>query len=207
LATVTGPLFSFDARKKVGKAIVFKHWKGRNTVVRRVKPAQPRTASQKSVRAFTGVNAPLYTGVLTASNKTNWKAKAKTGNITPVNAMVRDAQAQRKLELAIRQDPTLAAGAAPGPPTAFTATAGKGQVSLAWTNSLTGTLFTTQIHITPGATITPASANCVKIVKSATTAVVITRLPAGTYTASVVHGEPGGTRGTPVAAPVTFTTT
>ncbi len=50
MAKVTSPLFSFDARGQVGKAIVFSYWKGINYVRQFVIPANPQSADQVAVR-------------------------------------------------------------------------------------------------------------------------------------------------------------
>ena len=49
-ATVDGPLFSLEARGKVGDAIVFFPWKGRHAVRRWLKPTNPRDIDQKLIR-------------------------------------------------------------------------------------------------------------------------------------------------------------
>lgn len=49
-ATVDGPLFSLEARGKIGEAIVFFPWKGRHAVRRWLKPTNPRDINQKLIR-------------------------------------------------------------------------------------------------------------------------------------------------------------
>lgn len=51
MAKVSGPLMSMDASGKLGNAIVFSKWKGRNTVRGFVIPANPRSAGQQTQRA------------------------------------------------------------------------------------------------------------------------------------------------------------
>jgi len=50
MAKVDGPLFSLEARGKVGQAIVFFPWKGRHVVRRWLKPTNPRDIDQKLIR-------------------------------------------------------------------------------------------------------------------------------------------------------------
>ena len=50
MAKVKGPLFSFDARGKLGKAVVFMAWKGINDIRQYVIPANPRTTAQQAQR-------------------------------------------------------------------------------------------------------------------------------------------------------------
>lgn len=50
MAKVSAPLFSFDARGQVGKAIVYTFWKGLQIVRRWVLPQNPNTADQQTIR-------------------------------------------------------------------------------------------------------------------------------------------------------------
>ena len=49
MAKLYGPLFSLDARGKLGKALVYSIWKGLNYVRKYVIPANPNTAAQLKV--------------------------------------------------------------------------------------------------------------------------------------------------------------
>ncbi len=49
-AKVDGPLFSLEAKGKIGEAIVFFPWKGRHVVRRWLKPTNPRDVDQKLIR-------------------------------------------------------------------------------------------------------------------------------------------------------------
>lgn len=51
MAKVDGPLFSLEARGKIGDAIVFFPWKGRHVVRQWLKPTNPQSALQGYVRA------------------------------------------------------------------------------------------------------------------------------------------------------------
>jgi hypothetical protein len=50
MAKVDGPLFSLEAKGKIGDAMVFFPWKGRHAVRRWLKPTNPRDADQKIMR-------------------------------------------------------------------------------------------------------------------------------------------------------------
>jgi len=50
MAKVDGPLFSLEARGKIGDAIVFFPWKGRHVVRQWLKPTNPQSATQGYVR-------------------------------------------------------------------------------------------------------------------------------------------------------------
>ena len=54
MAKLTGPLFSLDARGKLGSALVFIGWKGIKTVRQWLKPANPKSADQGDVRLVLG---------------------------------------------------------------------------------------------------------------------------------------------------------
>lgn len=54
MAKLTGPLFSLDARGKLGSALVFIGWKGIKTVRQWLKPANPQSADQGDVRIVLG---------------------------------------------------------------------------------------------------------------------------------------------------------
>ncbi len=50
MAKVEGPLFSLEARGKIGDAIVYFPWKGRHVVRQWLKPTNPQSATQGYVR-------------------------------------------------------------------------------------------------------------------------------------------------------------
>lgn len=50
MAKVDGPLFSLEARGKIGNGMVFFPWKGRHAVRRWLKPTNPRDVNQKIIR-------------------------------------------------------------------------------------------------------------------------------------------------------------
>jgi len=54
MAKLIGPLFSLDARGKLGSALVFIGWKGLKTVRQWLKPANPQSADQGDVRLVLG---------------------------------------------------------------------------------------------------------------------------------------------------------
>jgi len=54
MAKVSGPLFSIDARGKLGKALVFIGWKGIKDVRQWLTPANPKSAAQGNIRCILG---------------------------------------------------------------------------------------------------------------------------------------------------------
>ncbi len=68
-AKVDGPLFSLEARGKIGEALVYFPWKGRHAVRRWLKPTNPRDIDQKLIRqklAAVGQTIGKILGVSTA---------------------------------------------------------------------------------------------------------------------------------------------
>ena len=69
MAKVDGPLFSLEARGKIGEALVFFPWKGRHAVRRWLKPTNPRDIDQQLIRqklASVGQTIGKILGVSTA---------------------------------------------------------------------------------------------------------------------------------------------
>ena len=52
MAKLKGPLFSLGASKSIGKALVYFPWKGLNVVRTWVKPSNPKTAAQQTIRDY-----------------------------------------------------------------------------------------------------------------------------------------------------------
>lgn len=89
MAKVDGPLFSLEAKGKIGDAIVFFPWKGRHAVRRWLKPTNPRDVDQKIVRqklAGLGkcLKAMVTPGAVLANGSAAvvaWKAKTPAAQI------------------------------------------------------------------------------------------------------------------------------
>lgn len=52
MAKLTGPLFSLDARGKLGGAIVYSFWRGVNYARRLVIPSNPNSTEQQAIRSL-----------------------------------------------------------------------------------------------------------------------------------------------------------
>ena len=89
MAKVDGPLFSLEAKGKIGDAIVFFPWKGRHAVRRWLKPTNPRDVDQKIIRqklaGFGKCLAAIETPGATLANGSAavvaWKAKTPAAQI------------------------------------------------------------------------------------------------------------------------------
>lgn len=76
MARAYGPLFSMDARGKLGNSIVFSNWKGQATVRMYAIPYNPKTSSQVAQRTlFT--NAIRGWGAVGGSMQGEWNTYAE----------------------------------------------------------------------------------------------------------------------------------
>jgi hypothetical protein len=93
MAEVDAPLFSFNARGSLGKALVYFGWKGMNVVRSYVKPANPQTDDQQTQRGlFTDAVDDYHTVALDADDLEAWKryAGVKEKPQSGFNAFVAD---------------------------------------------------------------------------------------------------------------------
>lgn len=87
MTKVNGPAMSLDASGKLGNALVFSKWKGRNYVRQLVKPANPKSGGQTGMRAMFKFLAQIWAG-LTAGNQATWEARADNLVASPFNAFM-----------------------------------------------------------------------------------------------------------------------
>lgn len=204
MASVRGPLFSFDASGSLASTLTFSKWKGRPYVRQLVIPSNPNTISQQGNRAIVRYTSQDWAN-LSGTNQGLWNGVGASDSITGLDAWVRNSARRKPNDQAVLQAPAQPAGTTPGPPLTPAATGGKGQVTLTWTNTVTGTLFTTAIH--RGSTgFTPGPGNLIRLVPSTTLTLVITGLTPATYFFKLRHGNIGGIYGsasTEVSAAVT----
>lgn len=85
MALVACPALSGEASGKVGGCLVFSKWKGRPYVRSLARPANPKTAKQKSVRAMMKFLSQNWSG-LSTEDKDSWKGPADASNYSPFNA-------------------------------------------------------------------------------------------------------------------------
>lgn len=72
MAKVTGPLFSVDARGKIGDSLVFMGWRGLKTVRSYTVPANPQTEEQMRVRDNFTAAVAMWSD-LTGADQTAWR--------------------------------------------------------------------------------------------------------------------------------------
>lgn len=77
MAIVTAPLFSFGARGKLAKSLVYLGWKGLATVRQYVVPANPNSTGQATQRGYFGAAVAAWQGAgWNAADLAAWNAKA-----------------------------------------------------------------------------------------------------------------------------------
>lgn len=128
MALASGPLFSLDARGKMGGALVFSNWKGRPTIRKLVTPSNPQTGAQTGQRAGIQFLSQAW-AAMSANNKALWQALAEEGKYSPFNAYTRFNLDRWVQFLDPTQGPALAAGTAPVMG-ALTVTGGVRQISV-----------------------------------------------------------------------------
>lgn len=70
MAKLNGPLFSLDARGKLGRALVYSIWKGLNYVRKYIIPHNPRTDAQMLIRGYFTSAVNAYQG----EDESTWNA-------------------------------------------------------------------------------------------------------------------------------------
>jgi hypothetical protein len=190
MAKVTAPLFSAEARGRVG-GIVFNTWRGLSTVKVKRAPAQPRTARQLIVRAYLKQLAQAWAAV-SDTNRALWNAYAVAhpstdGMGAPVRKTGLDWYVGLGCRLLDQAKSIVATPPITGPPPAVIAmviTPGAGSMSIAFT-AAAGTTTSIEAYLWG-----PHSAGIIPNQRKArfksrgpaeTTPLVITTLGAGLY--------------------------
>lgn len=130
MARVNGPLMSMDASGALGGAVVFSKWKGRNYVRQLVKPANPRSGGQISMRAALKFLAQEWAGIGDAPQAT-WEDLADAGVFSPFNAFTKFNLKRNRDFLAPFQSATDYGQGTASPIDVFTATPGVRSISVA----------------------------------------------------------------------------
>ena len=109
MARVQGPLFSLGASGKLGGAIVFATWKGRPYVRELVRPANPKSDKQLSVRAMMRFLSQEWAGIGSTPQLT-WEDLADADVVSPFNAYIKKNLRRWRNFVGIGQDATPEAG-------------------------------------------------------------------------------------------------
>lgn len=120
---------SLDASGSLGGALVFSKWKGRPYVRTLVKPSNPKSALQVSMRAMFKFLSQQWAGISTA-NQATWQDKADAGVYSTFNAYVSENQERWRNFLAPGQADPVGEAGTNAVVNAVTATAGVRQITI-----------------------------------------------------------------------------
>lgn len=183
MALLNAPLMSLDASGSVAGALTFSKWKGRSYVRQLVKPANPKSVKQVSVRAMMQFLSQQWAG-LGSTPQATWETLANAQSISAFNAYIQQNLFDWRNFLAPSQDYPAARAGTAGTLGAQSVTAGVRQltinVSLGAANDNWGLL----IFRSPTTGFTPSFSNLVMAKPKTTTpseSFVDTPLDPGTY--------------------------
>lgn len=113
MVKLAAPVLSLDASGKLGGAIVFSKWKGRNYARALVTPANPKSGPQVGMRAMLTFLSQIWDG-LTDANKSTWLDAAGKDAISSFNAFVRfNLRRWRDFNTPTKEDPPAEVSTAP----------------------------------------------------------------------------------------------
>lgn len=164
MAIVSGPLFSLDASGKLANAIVFSKWKGRPYVRQLVKPANPKSALQVSVRAMLRFLAQMWQGI-GSTPQASWEDLADASIISPFNAFVgRNGSRWREFQAPSQTHPAAETGTPPVA-TLDSATGGPSYADIEFTITTLNDVWGVMIFRSPTGTFATSRANCIAIIE------------------------------------------
>lgn len=129
MARLTGPLMSMSASGSIGGVIVFSTWKGRAYARQLVRPANPKSGGQVSMRAFMKFLSQAWAGG-TPTQKSSWEDMADAGVFSPFNAYTKYNLGLNKDFLAPVQQLDLVTPITPSVIATFAATAGTRSIAI-----------------------------------------------------------------------------
>jgi len=190
MALVDGPLFSLAASGKLGNALVFGKWKGRNVVREYVVPANPRSIAQRGRRTMMGVINDIWGG-MSSSDKASWEDLAIAKQYSTFNGMTSYNLDQLTLNTAPTKNRSDSVGSVSAAIAFTSATGGTNRIDCE-INVTTGQAGSyALVTLVEGSTV-PSSGNMLIAVAwiptdaTGTFPVAITDLPAGTYSIGVM---------------------
>lgn len=183
MVKVAAPMLSLDASGSLAGALVFSKWKGRNYVRSLVKPANPKSVKQVSVRAMFKFLAQEWTNNSTAF-KATWNDLADDQVISPFNAFMGFNQARWRNGLTPCRDYPASTTGGVGNATFVSATGGIRLATLAFTINPLQDHFGALIARSVTTGFTPGFENLVAIIAlrpAGAHSYIDTPLAAGTY--------------------------
>lgn len=183
MAIVKGPAMSLDASGKLGGAIVYSKWKGRNYVRALVTPANPKSGAQTGFRSSMKFLAQNWT-TLTAGEQATWIDRAADMIVSPFNAFTSYNQKRwRNFLTPSKDDPAAEVSAPPTAPTGA-AVAGVRMSTVTLTDSGTAPDWGYILFRSTTTAFTPALSNAIALVVwdvAGATVIVDTPLDPDTY--------------------------
>ncbi len=168
MALVTAPLLSLDASGKVGDAIVFSKWKGRNYVRALVRPSNPKSGGQVGMRVMFAFLSQQWNG-LAANDKATWESLAEAAAVAPFNSFMSKNLFRNRNFLAPSQDYPNATADTFDAIGTFNATAGERQISVTMNDAdVNNENWGFMIFRSTGSGFTPAVDNLVHVIESNT---------------------------------------
>lgn len=167
---------SMSASGQLAKTIVFSHWKGRPYVRTLVKPSNPKSGPQKSVRAMLK-NLSQRWAALSTANKATWQTPADVATVSPFNAYVSyNLTRWSHFKSPSNVYPAAEAAAAPTAPTT-TATAGVREITLSMADGATPPTWGWMIFASTTTGFTPSFSNLIAVVTRTATPTVYINKP------------------------------
>lgn len=180
MAKTQAGLLSMGATGSIGGIMTFASWKGRPYVRRLVVPANPNSAAQRAIRAFMSWGSKEW-AQLTAPEQATWNAAAVQQNYLPFNAFISRGQSNVVQDLGFQSEDPAPAAAAADEPTMPSATGGKGQSTIEWTDGIAADNFGVIIYGTLGAAVTPGPQTILGVVDMGLLKGIVLNLEAGTW--------------------------
>ncbi len=197
MVKVAGPAFSLDASGKLGGALVFSKWKGRNYIRSLVKPANPKSGGQVGMRSMFKFLSQEWSG-LTDAEKATWEDRASALVASPFNGFMSYNQRRwRDFTGPSQEDPAAEISTPATGPTGV-ATPLERTMEIVLTDTVTAPDWGYAIFRSTGAIFTLAWANCVAIVPwdvAGTTTWIDAPLEPGTYYYNAIGLNDDGVKG------------
>jgi hypothetical protein len=183
MVKVNAPAMSLDASGKLGNALVFSKWKGRNYIRQLVTPLNPQSGGQVGVRAMFKFLSQAWAGLGTTP-QASWDDRADDLVVSAFNAFMGYNQTRWRNFLAPTDtDPAAETGTAPTGPTGV-ATPGVRSMTLVITDGANAPDFGYMIFRALATGPTLAFDNCIAVVpwgSGGTTTYIDTPLVPDTY--------------------------
>jgi len=166
MVKVQGPMMSLSASGSLAKTVTFSSWKGRPYVRELVKPANPKSALQVSMRAMFKFLSQQWAG-LSSANQATWDDAAEQITASAFNAFVRANQARWRSYLSPSKDDPAVNGTDDATFATWTATAGVREISVEYlVSEVTYTAWGLAIHRSTTMGFTPSISNVVAVVEA-----------------------------------------